>query len=98
MSSAELETAKRLGVNFVTVIFNDGGLGLIREKMTRSLGRSSNVELGNPDIPTFARSFGAEGYSVTGKEFETVFRDCLDRDALAVIDVRVDYSQNHHLF
>ncbi len=98
MSSAELETAKRLGVNFVTVIFNDGGLGLIREKMTRSLGRSSNVDLGNPDIPTFARSFGAEGHSVTGKDFESVFQDCLDRDALAVIDVQVDYSHNHHLF
>ncbi len=98
MSAAELETAKRLGVNFVTVIFNDCGLGLIREKMDRSLGRSSNVDLGNPDIPTFARSFGAEGHSVSGKDFETVLRDCLERDALAVIEVKVDYSHNRHLF
>jgi acetolactate synthase-1/2/3 large subunit len=98
MSSAELETAKRLGVNFVTVIFNDSGLGLIREKMTRGLGRSSNVDLGNPDMPTYARSFGAEGYSVSGDEFETVLRDCLDRDVLAVIDVKVDYSHNRTLF
>lgn len=98
MSSAELETAKRLGVNFVTVIFNDYGLGLIREKMARGLGRSSNVDLGNPDIPTYARSFGAEGYSVNEKELESVLRDCLDRDALAVIDVKVDYSHNRTLF
>jgi len=98
MSAAELETAKRLGVNFVTVIFNDNGLGLIREKMERVLGRSSNVDLGNPDIPTFARSFGAEGYSVSGKDLEPVLQDCLDRDALAVIDVKVDYSHNRHLF
>jgi len=98
MSSAELETAKRLGVNFVTVIFNDSGLGLIREKMSRGMGRSSNVDLGNPDIPTYARSFGAEGYSVSEKEFEPVLRDCLDRDALAVIDVKVDYSHNRTLF
>ncbi len=98
MSSAELETAKRLGIHFVTVIFNDNGLGLIREKMMRNLGRSSNVDLGNPDIPTFARSFGAEGYSVSGKEFEPVLRDCLDRDALAVIEVKVDYSYNRTLF
>lgn len=98
MSSAELETAKRLGVNFVTVIFNDNGLGLIREKMVRGLGRSSNVDLGNPDFPTFARSFGAEGYSVDGREFEAVLQDCLDRDALAVIDVQVDYAHNRTLF
>ncbi len=98
MSSAELETAKRLGVNFVTVIFNDSGLGLIREKMARGMGRSSNVDLGNPDLPSYARSFGAEGYSVNGKEFEAVLQDCLDRDALAVIDVKVDYSYNRTLF
>ncbi len=98
MSSAELETAKRLGVNFVTVIFNDSGLGLIREKMSRGMGRCSNVDLGNPDIPTYARSFGAEGYSVSEKAFEPVLRDCLDRDALAVIDVKVDYSHNRTLF
>lgn len=98
MSSSELETAKRLGVNFVTVIFNDGGLGLIREKMMRGLGRASNVDLGFPDIPTYARSFGAEGYSVHEKEFEAVLKDCLSRNALAVIDVKVDYSHNCDLF
>lgn len=98
MSSAELETAKRLGINFVTVIFNDGGLGLIREKMQRGMGRSSNVDLGSPDVPAYARSFGAEGYSVEAGEFEPVLRDCLERDALAVIDVRVDYSHNRNLF
>jgi acetolactate synthase-1/2/3 large subunit len=98
MSSAELETAKRLGVNFVTVIFNDGGLGLIREKMLRGFGRSSNVNMGFPKVPEYARSFGAEGYSVDEGDFETVLRDCLERDALAVIDVKVDYSHNCRLF
>ncbi len=98
MSSAELETAKRLNVGFVTVIFNDGGLGLIREKMIRNRGRASNVDLGSPDIPSFARSFGAEGYSVLEDEFEPVLHDCLERDALAVIDVKVDYPQNTDLF
>ena len=98
MSSAELETAKRMGVGFVTVIFNDGGLGLIKEKMKRALGRSSHTELGLPDIPGYARSFGAEGHSVEGREFEAVLQDCLGRNALAVIDVKVDYSDNQFLF
>jgi acetolactate synthase-1/2/3 large subunit len=98
MSSAELETAKRLGLNFVTVIFNDGGLGLIREKMQRGFGRSSNVDMGFPNVPEYARSFGAEGYSVDERDFEPVLKDCLKRDALAVIDVKVDYSHNCRLF
>jgi len=98
MSSAELETARRYDVNFVTVIFNDGGLGLIREKMRRSLGRSSNVDLGSPDIPTFARSMGAKGYAVQERDFEAVLEDCLNRDIRAVIDVQVDYSEIADLF
>ncbi|MBN1109798.1 MAG: acetolactate synthase large subunit [Methanomassiliicoccales archaeon] len=98
MSSAEMETAKRLGIDLVVVIFNDGGLGLIKERMERSFGRSSNTQLGLPDIPAYARSFGAEGYSVDVPELEAVLEDCLARDALAVIDVRVDYSDNRSLF
>lgn len=98
MSSSELETAKRSGVNFITVIFNDGGLGLIREKMRRGYGRASNVDLTSPDIPGYARSFGAEGYAVDENDFERVLHDCLARDVLAVIDVRADYSEIDHLF
>lgn len=98
MSAAELETAKRLGINFITVIFNDGGLGLIREKMQRGFGRSSNVDMGFPNVPEFARSFGAEGYSVEERDFEPVLQDCLQRDALAVIEVAADYSHNYRLF
>jgi thiamine pyrophosphate-dependent acetolactate synthase large subunit-like protein len=66
--------------------------------MRRSLGRISNVDLGSPDIPTFARSMGAEGYAVQEKDFEAVLEDCLNRDVRAVIDVQVDYSKNADLF
>jgi len=39
MNAQELETAVRLGLSFVTVIFNDGGYGLIGWKQQTQFGR-----------------------------------------------------------
>lgn len=98
MTMAELATAKERGIGFVALIFNDGGYGLIKMKMEAAYGRSTAVTFTNPDFAMLARSFGAEGYRVNGKdELESVLGDCLGRDALAVIDVPVDYSENSML-
>ncbi|MFA5314124.1 MAG: acetolactate synthase large subunit [Methanomassiliicoccales archaeon] len=98
MTMAELATAKERGVGFVTLIFNDGGYGLIKMKMEAAYGRSTGCEFTNPDFVALARSFGAEGYRVSGKdELESVLGDCLGRDALAVIDVPIDYGENRAL-
>ncbi|HSV41852.1 MAG TPA: acetolactate synthase large subunit, partial [Methanomassiliicoccales archaeon] len=98
MTMAELATAKEHGLNFITMIFNDGGYGLIKLKMERSCGRSSNTQLLAPDFVKLADAFGAEGYRVsTSYELDQVLGDCLDRDALAVIDVKIDYDDNRSL-
>jgi acetolactate synthase-1/2/3 large subunit len=98
MTGLELATAKENGVNFTTVIFNDGGYGLIKLKMERSCGKSTAVRFQNPDFVKLAESMGAEGHRVEGsRELGTVLKDCLSRDALAVIDLKVDYSENARL-
>jgi acetolactate synthase-1/2/3 large subunit len=98
MTGLELATAKENGVNFTTVIFNDGGYGLIKLKMERSCGRATAVRFQNPDFVKLAESMGAEGHRVEGsKELGTVLEDCLRRDALAVIDLKIDYSENARL-
>ncbi|HEY3419410.1 MAG TPA: acetolactate synthase large subunit [Methanomassiliicoccales archaeon] len=99
MTSAELETAKRLGVNFVTIIFNDSGLGLIKVKMKRSFGRDYGCDFTNPDFVKYAESFGAKGYLVErADELKETLKRCLKNKELAVIDARVDYSGNDELF
>jgi acetolactate synthase-1/2/3 large subunit len=98
MTMAELATAKENDVRFVTIIFNDGGYGLIRLKMEKACGRTNACTLKNPDFVKLARSFGAEGYQVKdSQEFGPVLQDCLKRDVLAVIDVSIDYSENRAL-
>jgi acetolactate synthase-1/2/3 large subunit len=98
MTAAELETAKRLGTNFVTVIFNDAGLGLIKYKHQKAHGRDYGCDFGNPDFVEFADSFGAKGYRVTSaQELKEVLVESLRDDELAVIDVPVDYIENRDL-
>jgi acetolactate synthase-1/2/3 large subunit len=98
MCGPELETARRLGTNFVTVIFNDGGLGLIRYKNQKMYGRSNGTEFGSIDHSKFAESLGAKGYRVSSaSELSEVLKGCLKDDELAVIDCPVDYTENRDL-
>jgi acetolactate synthase I/II/III large subunit len=99
MSAGELETAKRLGTSFVTVVFNDSGLGLIKLKHEKAYKRHYGTDFGNPDLVRFAESFGAVGYRVkTAKELDDVLAQALRNDELALIDVPVDYRENDGLF
>ncbi|MGD1061157.1 MAG: acetolactate synthase large subunit [Methanomassiliicoccales archaeon] len=98
MSVAELETAKRLGVRFVTVVFNDGDLGLIKAKHEKAYGRAYDTRFDNPNMVELAHSFGAKGYRVeTASELKEALKQSLAADELAVIDVPVDYSENKYL-
>ena len=64
MNVQELETAQRLGVALVCVIFRDGGYNLIEWKQQKQMGRTAGVRFGNPDFVALAQAFGARGFSV----------------------------------
>jgi acetolactate synthase I/II/III large subunit len=93
MSAAELETAKRLGTAFVTVVWVDGGLGLIELKQHKRFGREFGVCFGNPDLAGYARSFGLPGFRIeSAEEFLPTLKKALALSEPAVIEVPVDYS------
>ena len=97
MNCQELETALRVGTPFVTLIFNDGGYGLIEWKQENQfgLGNSSFVHFGNPDFVKFAESMGLKGYRVESvADFVPLLKEALAQDVPAVIDCRVDYREN----
>ncbi|MBI4782567.1 MAG: acetolactate synthase large subunit [Oscillatoriophycideae cyanobacterium NC_groundwater_1537_Pr4_S-0.65um_50_18] len=95
MNSQELETALRIGTPFVTIIFNDGGYGLIEWKQHNQFGESSFVKFSNPDFVKLAESMGLKGYRVTsGMDFLPILKEALNQDVPAVIDCPVDYSEN----
>lgn len=95
MNCQELETALRVGTAFVTIIFNDGGYGLIEWKQENHFGHSSFIKFGNPDFVKFAESMGLKGYRVQSvSELIPTLKEALDQDVPAVIDCPVDYREN----
>jgi acetolactate synthase-1/2/3 large subunit len=95
MNCQELETALRVGTPFVTVIFNDGGYGLIEWKQFNQFGESAFVHFGNPDFVKLAESMGLKGYRVESSlDFVPTLKDALEQTVPAVIDCPIDYREN----
>jgi acetolactate synthase-1/2/3 large subunit len=98
MNCQELETARRLGLAIVNVIFRDGGYNLIQWKQHTHYGRESGVTFGNPDFVELARAFGAKGYRVeSARQLSPILAEALAQPGPSIIDVPVDYGENAKL-
>jgi acetolactate synthase-1/2/3 large subunit len=98
MNSQEIETAVRERIPLVVLIWEDGGYGLIEWKMDLELGASYYVKFGNPDVVTYAESFGAKGYRINrAEELLPTLKAALDDDGVSLICCPVDYSENLRL-
>ena len=98
MNSQELETATRVGVPFVTLIFNDEAYGLIEWKQMNGFGRPAHIDFTNPDFVKYADAFGAKGYRVEGSdELVPILNDAFSQDVPSVIDCPVNYAENLRL-
>jgi acetolactate synthase I/II/III large subunit len=95
MNMQELETALRLGLSFVTLIFNDGGYGLIEWKQMQRFGSSAFIKFTNPDFVKLAESMGLKGYRVTSADrLIPTIQAALAQPVPTVIDCPVDYREN----
>ena len=98
MNSQEIETAIRLKLAFVIVVFNDSKFGMIEWKQKTHHGKSFGNDFNNPDFVKYAESFGAKGYKVTkAADFGKMLKDALKQKTVCIIDVPVDYSENYTL-
>lgn len=98
MNNQEIETAMRLGLDLVVLIFNDSKYGLIEWHQERHFGRSTKIEFTNPDFVQFAQSFGAKGYRVNStEELLPTLQAALGDGTVSVIDCPVDYRENMKL-
>ncbi|WP_436900814.1 acetolactate synthase large subunit [Halovenus halobia] len=67
MNAAEIETATRSGCGYTIIVFNDNDYGLISKKQHDHTGETFGTGLTNPDLMTFAESFGIDGYRPDSK-------------------------------
>ena len=95
MNSQELETAMRLNIPIVVMIWKDDEYGLIRWHQEKHFGRASHIAFNNPDFVKYAESFGAKGFRVEdASELQPIIKEALNCGTVAVIDCPVDYSVN----
>ncbi len=98
MNNQEIETALRLGLDLVVLIFTDSKYGLIEWHQNRHFGRATGIEFTNPDFVKFAESFGARGYRVARTEdLLPTLETALGDGTVSIIDCPVDYSENMKL-
>ncbi len=98
MNVQELETAVRLRLPLVALIFRDNGYGSIRWKQKQRFHRTSGVEFGNPDFTRLAEAFGCRGLRVdSAARLSPILEEALAYPAPAVIDCPVDYGENDRL-
>lgn len=96
-SAQELETAVRLKMTIVHIIWNDGHYNMVEFKEEMKYGRSSGVDFGPVGFVKYAESFGAKGYRATSKEeFASLLQKALEQavDGPVLIDVPIDYKDN----
>ena len=98
MNCQEMETALRIGVPIVVMIFNDSGYGLIRWKQEDHFGSSCFTDFTNPDFVKFAESMGAKGYRIqSAEEIIPVMEDAFSQNVPCIIDCPIDSSENTRL-
>ncbi|MGH6719937.1 MAG: acetolactate synthase large subunit, partial [Alphaproteobacteria bacterium] len=96
MNVQDLETAARLGLNVVAMVWLDGEYGLIKWKQQNQFGgRHSDLRFGNPDFEALARAFGIWGRTVTGPgQVGPALAEAFAQKGPALIAVPVDYAEN----
>jgi catabolic acetolactate synthase len=93
-SAQELSTAVQQRCNITHFIWNDEAFNMVEFQEEMKYGRSSGIALGGVDFVKLAEAFGAKGFRVhDASELEGVMEEALAYEGVALVDVRIDYSQ-----
>jgi len=98
MNVQELETAKRLRLPFVILVWSDGGYGLIEMHQRRKFGHVAGTRFDNPDLVGLAHAFGVDGVRVErAGDLPANLAKALDSNGPVVVDIPIDYAENDKL-
>ena len=96
MNCHELATVQHYGLPIITVIFNNGCLGMVRQWQNLIYHkRFSETTLDRgPDFVKLAEAYGLKGFRVTNRaEMETAFQAALEAGCGCVIDCVLDMDE-----
>jgi acetolactate synthase-1/2/3 large subunit len=89
----ELETAKRLGTNFVSVIWENRQFGSIVWKQDKKFGDHFGTDFTNPDFVKLAEGFGMPAWRCdSADDFAQRLPQALGLEVPSLIVLPVDYT------
>lgn len=98
MTGAELETAKRLNLPIIVLLWRDEGYGLIEWHQMKKFNRPSHIKFGNPNFVQLASSYGFEALQVNrAEDLKPALEKAIAMNKPVFIDCPVDYSENMKL-
>jgi acetolactate synthase-1/2/3 large subunit len=98
-SAMELETAVRLRLNLVHMIWIDGTYDMVGVQEQSKYERTSGVDFGPVDVVKYAEAFGAAGFMVYAPDqIGPTLKISFEIPGPVLIGIRVDYRDNHRLF
>jgi acetolactate synthase-1/2/3 large subunit len=98
-SAMELETAVRLKLNLVHMVWIDGTYDMVAVQERAKYGRPSGVDFGPVDVAKYAEAFGATGLLITAADqIAPQLRRAFETPGPVLIGINVDYRDNHELF
>ncbi|EKE00634.1 MAG: hypothetical protein ACD_21C00303G0003 [uncultured bacterium] len=98
-SANELETAVREKMHFVHFVWCDGSYDMVKQQQLIKYKRTCGVNFGYVDIVKYAESFGATGFRIEhADEIVRVLNKALNTEGPVLVEVPIDYSDNHKLF
>ncbi len=93
MVAAELETAARLRLPLLIIVFDDGALSLIQVKQEQKRYQGASMRYEGPDLAALARSFGIEAFVVADEPgLRSALFSALAASGPTLIDARIDAS------
>ena len=98
MNIQDLETAKRLGVNIVVMVWVDHAYGLIEWKQQAQFGDHTDLTFGNPDWVMLAEAFGCKGiYVDSSSELLGALEEAFGAETPVILALPIDYGENMKL-
>jgi acetolactate synthase-1/2/3 large subunit len=98
-SGMELETAVRLKLNLVHMVWIDGTYDMVAVQERAKYKRTSGVDFGPVDVVKYAEAFGPKGLFInSADEIGQQLRKAFEMPGPVLIGINVDYRDNHLLF
>ena len=98
MNVQEMETAKRIGVNIVVMVWEDREYGLIAWKQMNQFGKHTDLSFNNPDWDQLSSAFGWHGHRVSNsRDLVATLETAFNEEGPSLIVLPIDYRENMEL-